>query len=138
MRMVSAGHETATMGYAAQFEGNFSAMLKDVEASLAMIEEKCGAKPRLYYSGTHETNASGRAVTRLKLIHVFCTVDLQCARGTAKDIVQRALQNQIDGSIILMQLTANADEAMQGIIDAFFKEKGISIVRTVDVLSGTA
>ncbi|MCE5235435.1 MAG: polysaccharide deacetylase family protein [Clostridiaceae bacterium] len=132
-RICDEGHELATMGYDTSLDGRLSWVTEDVRRSLEAIETLSGATVKLYYSGIRSLAVSSAAAEALSLTHVLCTADLLCARGTAEDIIARALQNPIDGSILLMQPTAAAAEALQGLIAAL-QEKGIRVAATADVL----
>ncbi len=133
LRMAADGHEIATMGDDPAFDGKLSAVQADVSASLDKIEAACGVRPALYYSGTRNVTVSGRAAKRLSLMHVLSTLDLRCAAGSAAEITQRGLNDPIEGSIILMQPTAAAAEALPGLLNGF-KGKGLEAVRVGDVL----
>lgn len=133
LRMAAEGHEIATMGDAPAFDGKLSAVEADVSASLARIEAACGVRPALYYSGSRNVTVSARAAKRLGLTHVLSTLDLRCAAGSAEEIWQRGLKDPIEGSIILMQPTAAAAEALPELLDGF-KGKGLKAVRVGDVL----
>ena len=132
-RIFDEGHELATMGYDVQHDGRLSWGTEDVRKSLEVIESVCGATVSLYYSGDRNLAVSSGAAQTLGLTHVLCTVDLLCARGSAEDILSRALQNPIEGSIMLMQPTAAAAQALGGLIKAY-QEKGIRLTATADVL----
>ena len=132
-RMFEDGHELAAMGYDAEKDGRLSWVTEDVRKSVEAIEAVSGAKVRLYYSGGRNIAVSSGAAEALGLTHVLCTADLLCARGTAEDILLRALQNPVDGSILLMEPTASASQALDGLITAF-REKGIRLTATADVL----
>lgn len=132
-RICDEGHELATMGYDPSLDGRLSWVTEDIRRSLEAIETLSGATVKLYYSGSRRLAVSSVAAQSLSLTHVLCTADLLCARGTAEDIIARALQNPIDGSILLMQPTAAAAEALPGLIAAL-QEKGIRVAATADVL----
>ena len=131
--MAADGHEIATMGEDPFMDGKLSAVQEDVAASLEEIEAACGVRPALYYSGTRNVTVSGRAAKKLGLTHVLCTTDLRCAAGSAEEIMQRGLNDPIEGSIILMQPTAAAAEALPGLLDGL-RERGVDAVRVCDVL----
>ncbi|HWS29151.1 MAG TPA: polysaccharide deacetylase family protein [Clostridia bacterium] len=132
-RMYEDGHELATMGYDPNKDGRLSWVTEDVRRSLEAIESGSGATVRVYYSGNRNIAVSSGAASALSLTQVICTSDLLCARGTAEDILARALQSPIEGSIVLMQPTSEAAKALQGLIDAF-QEKGIRLTTVKDVL----
>ncbi|MDR0840965.1 MAG: polysaccharide deacetylase family protein [Christensenellaceae bacterium] len=132
-RMAEEGHELATMGYNPAFDGKLSLVQTDIETSLRVIEQASGVRPTLYYSGTRGVAISGRAAKKLGLTQVLCTVDLLCARGTASDIVLRVSNEQIPGSILLMQPTRAAAGAL-GMILQVLDQKGITATTTSGVL----
>lgn len=132
-RMAAEGHELATMGYAPDKDGKLSWVEEDVAASLAAIESASGAAPALYYSGGRSATISGRASKRLGLTQVLCTVDLLCARGNASDILARVSDGPIPGSIMLLQPTAAAAEALEQLLPAL-REKGMEPTTTSAVL----
>lgn len=132
-RMYEDGHELATMGFDPNKDGKLSWVTEDVRQSLEAIEAGSGATIRLYYSGSRNIAVSAGASETLNLTQVLSTTDLLCAKGTADDILARALQNPIEGSIVLMQPTSEAAKALQRLIDAFL-EKGIRLTPIKDVL----
>lgn len=132
-RIADDGHELATMGDVPSFDGNAAAVRTDLEQSLSSISEACGVTPVLYYSGERSVPASARAARRLGLTQVLCTVDLRCACGSAQDIIQRGLNEPIFGSIILMQPTRAASDALAGLIEGL-SEKGIGVVTVSEVI----
>lgn len=132
-RMAEEGHELATMGYAPEADGRLSWVQADVEASLAAIEGAAGVRPVLYYSGSRSLSISGRAAKKLELTQVLCTVDLLCARGSAADILKRVSDTPIPGSIMLLQPTGAAAEALPDILRVL-DEKGIKPTTTSAVL----
>ena len=132
-RMAQDGHELATMGYAAGQDGRLSWVQEDVERSLEAIEAAAGVKPTLYYSGGRSVTVSGRAAHKLGLTQILCTADLLCARGGAADILARLPQEPIPGSILLLQPTQAAGEALSGILTAL-REKGLEPVPVGEVL----
>ena len=132
-RMAQDGHELATMGYAVGQDGRLSWVQEDVERSLEAIEAAAGVKPTLYYSGGRSVTVSGRVAHKLGLTQVLCTADLLCARGVAADILARLPQEPIPGSILLLQPTQAAGEALSGILTAL-REKGLEPVPVGEVL----
>lgn len=132
-RIFDEGHELATMGYDPGKDGRLSWVVEDLRRSLEAIESASGATVRLYYSGDRNLAVSSGAAQALGLTHVLCTKDLLCARGTAADILERVSEAPIEGSILLMQPTSAAAEALSGLIQAF-QEKGIRPCATADVL----
>ena len=133
LRMAADGHEIATMGNDPFLDGKLSEVQRDVAVSLDKIEAAGGVRPLLYYSGARNVTVSARAAKKLGLTHVLSTVDLRCADGSAKEIKQRGLNDPIEGSILLMQPTAAAAEALPGLLNGF-KGKGLEAVRVGDVL----
>ncbi len=133
LRMAAAGHEIATMGDEPEKDGKLSLVQADIAASLDKIEAACGVRPALYYPGGRNVTVSARAAKKLGLTCALCTLDLRCAAGSAQEIKQRGLNDPIEGSIILMQPTAAAAEALPGLLEGL-KEKGFTAVRVRDVL----
>ena len=133
LRMAADGHEIATMGNDPSLDGKLSEVQRDVAVSLDKIEAGCGVRPLLYYSGARNVTVSARAAKKLGLTHVLSTLDLRCAAGSAEEIKQRGLNDPIEGSILLMQPTAAAAEALPGLLNGF-KGKGLEAVRVGDVL----
>lgn len=132
-RIAQDGHELATMGYEVDQDGRLSWVQADVERSLTAIEAAAGVAPALYYSGGRSVTVSGRAAHKLGLTQVLCTVDLLCARGGAGDILARVPAEPIPGSILLLQPTQAAGEALSGILVAL-REKGLEPVPVGEVL----
>ena len=133
LRMAADGHEIVTMGNDPFLDGKLSEVQRDVAVSLDKIEAACGVRPLLYYSGARNVTVSARAAKKLGLTHVLSTLDLRCAAGSAEEIKQRGLNDPIEGSILLMQPTAAAAEALPGLLNGF-KGKGLEAVRVGDVL----
>ena len=133
LRMAADGHEIATMGNDPSLDAKLSEVQRDVAVSLDKIEAACGVRPLLYYSGARNVTVSARAAKKLGLTHVLSTLDLRCAAGSAEEIKQRGLNDPIEGSILLMQPTAAAAEALPGLLNGF-KGKGLEAVRVGDVL----
>lgn len=133
LRMAEEGHELATMGDAPEKDGKLSFVQADLERSLAAIESAAGARAALYYSGSRAVNISARAAKKVGLTQVLCTVDLLCAKGDAGDILKRVSDTPIPGSIMLLQPTASALEALPGVLRAL-QEKGIEPTTTSEVL----
>ncbi len=134
-RMTEEGHEIGTLGDDPSFDGPLSKVTEDVRRSLEAIEDACGVTPALYYSGERNLAVSARAARKLNLTHILSTVDLRCGAGSAADIIQRGLNEPIIGSIILLQPTKAAAEALSGLIDGL-QAKGIRAVRVKEVLYG--
>lgn len=125
-RIVSEGHELGTMGYYTMNSIEGETLELDIKSSLEIINRYAGVMPKLYYSGNRDIKASSKAANNLGLTHVLCTVDLLSARGDATDMIERALEKPIDGSILLIQPTAAALKALPVCIDAL-KQKGYTI-----------
>lgn len=132
-KMALDGHEIATMGYTPESDGKLSWVKNDIIASLDIIESVTGQRPTIYYLGNRDIAVSARAAKQLDMTHVLCTVDLLCARGGAEDIVSRVSNVDIDGSIILMQPTKAAGEALLRVIETL-RSKGMAVTCTGDVL----
>lgn len=132
IRMVAEGHEIGTCGMRPNQDGNLSWVSADVIESIGVIEEAGGVSPRLYYSGDRKQSVSSRASRQLGLTHVVCTVDLLCSRGGADDIMER-LDNVAGGSIVLMQPTTQAAEALLDLI-AELKRRGLTPVSTGELI----
>lgn len=116
-RMVRSGHEIGTMGHAPAQDGDSKTVLADLEEALRTIHEACGIRPKMYYSGTRSMKNSTEAARKLGLLHVLCTADLLSGRGEAEDILLRALDKPFDGSILLIQPTAEAVKALPAVLD---------------------
>ena len=127
VQMVQDGHEIGTMGQLPMRDGDPDEVTADIARSIDVIKEVSGIKPELYYSGTRRLKSSTRASNRLGLTHVLCTVDLLSGRGNAEDILLRALDAPFDGSILLIQPTAEAVKALPACISGF-EQRGFRIV----------
>lgn len=121
-QMASDGHEIGTMGYSPMLDGSTEQVVADLHESVSIIESATFVKPQLYYSGTRDCNTSSRAADQTGLEHVLCTVDLLSGRGDAADILSRALDRPFDGSILLMQPTANAVQALPALIEGLTQQ----------------
>ncbi len=131
-RMVSEGHEIATMGQYPDMEGNLSWTMEDISAAAETIETLCGQRPQLYYAGSRSMLISSWAAKKLGMTHVSCTLDLLSAKGTAEDIINRAAQ-PIDGGIFLLLPTAACNEALPGLLK-LLNGKGLQVTSVGDVL----
>lgn len=131
--MARAGHEIGTLGQTPLSDGDAAYVKRDIAESLHSIEAVAGVQPRLYHSGLRDKETSSEAAGALGLLHVLCTVDLLSARGDTADIASRALENPFDGSIILMQPTSAAVEALPVWLDAITAQ-GRRIVPVSEVL----
>ena len=132
-RIAESGHEIGVMGMDPMEDGTLEWVVSDLLSASNLIHEISGVMPRLYYSGTRNTSISAKAAKKCGMTQVLCTMDVLCARGDAEDILKRALENQIEGSIILMQPTFAAAEALPEIISSY-QEKGFGITCTGDVI----
>lgn len=119
-RMVADGHEIGTSGYAPLLDGDVETVRADISASAAVISSITGSSTRLYYAGFRAREVSERAGEDAGLLHVSGSADLLCARGDAADIVQRASEQAFDGSILILQPTVQAAEALPALLDAIF------------------
>ncbi len=133
-RMIEEGHEIGTMGMKPGADGPVGWVCEDIEESISCIKRMGGVEPKLYYSGTRDTDVSSRAARKSGVTHVLCTVDLLCARGSYQDIVSRALDRPLHGSIMLMQPTKAAAQALPLVLDELSK-KGFEITCTSQVIS---
>ncbi len=133
LRMVQDGHEIGTMGQEPMEDGGADAVAEDVDRSIQTIHALSGIWPTLYYSGVRRVPASTRAANELGLTHVLCTVDLLSGRGDSKDILSRALERPFDGSILLIQPTAEAVKAIPACIDGL-QQQGFRIVTVSETL----
>lgn len=136
LRMVREGHEIGTMGMAPALDGGTKSVAQDIEQAALAISRACGVQPRMYHSGTRLANASGKAARRLGMRHVLCTVDLLSGRGDAQDILLRALDTLFDGSILLMQPTAEAAKALPAVLEGL-KQAGYKAGTVSDALGET-
>lgn len=133
-RIVMDGHEIACMGSETSMDGSVDWLRSDISDSLLKIHDACGVTPTLYYPGSRDAARSARAALGLSLTTVICTADLLSARGNSSDILNRALENPFDGSIILLQPTAAAEKALPSILEAL-SEKGLAVGSVSSVLS---
>lgn len=136
-RMSEEGHEIAAAGNQSLANEAYSSIKRDVAGAIEAVEAACGVRPELYYAGETEISKSSRAASALSLKLVACTVDLRCASGMADDIILRGLNEPLAGSIILLQPTSEASEALPGLIDGL-QAKGLRVVRISDVLARSA
>ncbi|HWR22863.1 MAG TPA: polysaccharide deacetylase family protein [Feifaniaceae bacterium] len=127
------GHEIGTMGQLPARDGSPDEVVADVGRSVEVIRAASGVEPKLYYSGTRHLKNSTRAANRLGLTHVLCTVDLLSGRGKAEDILLRALDAPFDGSILLIQPTAEAVKALPACISGL-EQRGFRIVPVTETL----
>lgn len=125
-RMAADGHEIGTSGYAPLLDGDAEMIEADVSASAAVIGGITGQAARLYYPGLRDVQVSAEAGVAAGLTQVSGSMDLLSARGSAADVVQRASERAFDGSILLMQPTAQAAEALPELIDTLW-EMGYSV-----------
>jgi peptidoglycan/xylan/chitin deacetylase (PgdA/CDA1 family) len=85
------------------------------------------------HSGVRRVTTSTNAANKLGLTHVLCTVDLLSGRGDFEDILSRALDRPFDGSILLIQPTAEAVKAMSACIDGL-RQQGFRIATVSETL----
>lgn len=133
-RIVRDGHEIATMGNITTSDGTIAWLREDIKASLVKINEGCGVTPSLYYPGMRDVARSARAASGIPVALIACSVDLLSGRGNSNDILNRALENPFDGSIMLLQPTAATQEALPSILE-MLKEKGFAIGTVSSVLT---
>ncbi|MDL2217072.1 polysaccharide deacetylase family protein [Christensenellaceae bacterium OttesenSCG-928-M15] len=132
-RMVEDGHEIGTMGNDPHRDGDAAYISEDVSDAARIIQMASGVKPALYYSGVRDVKTSSRAASRLEMTHILCTVDVLSARGTAQDILSRALDKPFDGSIILMEPTKEAAKALPACLNGL-KGYGFEVTTVGNVL----
>lgn len=118
MRMAEEGHEVGSAGYAPLFDGDLALVKTDVELSAEVLAAITGQNTDYYHSGFREKSVSARAAGSLGMTHVSCTSDLLCGRGDGADIALRASSAMFDGSILLIQPTAAALDALPAILQA--------------------
>ena len=135
VRMAAEGHEIAVIGDRPALDGKLSEVVEDVEKAVQSVKEICGYNVRLYYSGERAQAVSAKAAEKLGLRQVLCTADLLCAKGSAEDIVLRALDAPIQGSILLLQPTKAAQQALPVLLEQF-EQKGLRVTGTSGVLTG--
>lgn len=133
VRMVQDGHEIGTMGQDPMQDGSTDAVAEDIDRSVQTIHALSGVWPTLYYSGVRRVTTSTNAANKLGLTHVLCTVDLLSGRGDFEDILSRALDRPFDGSILLIQPTAEAVKAMSACIDGL-RQQGFRIATVSETL----
>ena len=126
VQMVQEGHEIGTMGQNPMQDGSADVVAADIKESLQIINTVAGIRPKLYYSGVRRVANSTRAANKLGLTHVLCTVDLLSGRGDSADILSRALDKPFDGSILLIQPTAEAAKALPACIEGL-QQQGFRI-----------
>ncbi len=133
VQMAQDGHEIGTMGQLPMRDGDPDEITADIARSVDVIKTVSGVEPKLYYSGTRRLSSSTRAANKLGLTHVLCTVDLLSGRGKAQDILLRALDAPFDGSILLIQPTAEAVKALPACISGL-EQRGFRIVPVTETL----
>lgn len=133
VRMAQDGHEIGTMGQDPMQDGSADSVAEDIDRSVQTIHSLSGVWPTLYYSGMRRVATSTRAANKLGLTHVLCTVDLLSGRGDSEDILSRALDRPFDGSILLIQPTAEAVKAMPTCIDGL-RQQGFRIATVSETL----
>ena len=135
-RMAEAGHEIGTSGYSPLLDGDAELVEQDLAASVGIIEGITGTQVLCYHSGYRNRAVSARAAGRQGLRHVSATVDLLCGRDGAEEIVNRASNQLFDGSILLLQPTAAAAEALPQLLSVI-REKDLAVTTVAEVLKGT-
>ena len=136
-RMTEEGHEVGTCGYAPLLDGGVGMVMQDVSASAGVIQGITGGTVTCYHSGMRDRTVSARAAGRLGLTHVSASCDLLCGRGGAEDILSRASGQLFDGSILLLQPTAAAAEALDALLTDI-REAGFEPATVGEALKGTA
>lgn len=132
-RMIDSGHEIGSCGYTPNVDGEASLIRRDIAASAAVIESITGQKLAYYNAGLRDKETSAAAAEALNLTHVACTSDLLCARGEAADIALRASKQAFDGSILMIQPTAEAAKALPVILDEI-RQCGLAVTTVGAIL----
>ncbi len=135
-RMRDEGHEIGTVGYAPFLDGDAKLIRDDVAAAASVIERITGTQVQSYHSGLRDRAVSEQAARALGMLHVAATADLQTGRGEAEDIVERACEQAFDGSILMIQPTAAAAEALPKLLESI-REMGYRPATVGEVLKGT-
>lgn len=135
-RMQADGHEIGTIGYTPFLDGDASLIRKDLVAAANTIMHITGAPVTSYCSGLRNRVVSEQAARALGFTHVAGSADLQTGQGAPRDIVTRACEQAFDGSILLIQPTAAAAEALTPLLEAI-REKGFRPATVGEVLKGT-
>lgn len=136
LRMVNDGHELGTMGTNPRTDGNLSFLTRDILTASGIIEGIVGIQPSLYYSGEKNAARSSMVAKKLGLSHIQATLDLLCSNGTVDDIIRRA-DSVTGGSIVLMQPTRQAAEALDMLIDRLSAD-GFRITTTGEIIGPSA
>lgn len=130
------GHEIGTLGMYAD-STNESIALNDLiwglEQSISNIKAACGAKVRLYYSGSVPALKASKAAKALDLECIQCTIDLLCSRGSANDILERS-RTANAGSIVHLTPTKEALLALPSII-AQYESSSLKITSTGELIN---
>lgn len=114
--MVAAGHEIGCCGYTPTLDGDEQLMLHDVQAASDVIASITGERPVYYNGGLRNADVAEDVAKKLELTNVACSADLLSARGNAADIAIRASKSAFDGSILMIQPTAEAAAALPAIL----------------------
>lgn len=125
-RMAEDGHEIGSCGYLPSADGDADFVAADIAAANGVIRSITGQAVSLYHGGLRDADVSRQAASALNLTHVACTADLLSARGEGADVALRASKQVFDGSILMIQPTRAAAEALPAILDAF-REAGLAI-----------
>ena len=136
-RMAEEGHEIGTCGYSPLLDGSVGMVESDIAASAGVIERITGKEVTYYYAGLRNRDISSRAAGRLELVHISASCDLMSGRGEAEDILSRASEQVFDGSILMLQPTAAAVEALPALLQQI-REKGYAPATVGEALKGTA
>lgn len=132
-RIAADGHEVGTAGYAPHLDAGVETLTHDVETSVAIISEITGRAPTQYYSGLRDQTTSLRTAGALGLSHIACSTDLLSARGDPEALVARASDCLFDGSILLIQPTATAADALPALLQ-LIEQEGYSVVTVGEIL----
>jgi len=132
-RMRNEGHEIGIIGQNMFWTGEQQEIERDITDAVAVIEEKTGTRPNLYFAGTDPENEAVKAAGNLGLKVISCSVDLLSARGSKEEIISRALHSPFGGCIYLIEPTSAAAEALPDIIAGWHKQ-GFEIVGAGDII----
>lgn len=125
-RMVEEGHEIGSCGYLPSEDGDADFVRADLAAANGVIQSITEQPVSLYHGGVRDDTVSCQAAASMDMTHVACTADLLSARGDGMDVALRASKQVFDGSILMIQPTRAAAEALPAILDAF-REAGLAI-----------
>ena len=133
IQLIREGHELGTLGYAPDSDGDRDWLIEDISRSLDIIKTKTGYDCKLYYCGDRDIGNSSRAANALGLKNVRCTLDLLCARGDSRDIINRVPESLRGGAILLMAPTRSAVQALPSVIDILVS-RGLALIPTGRIL----